>query len=51
MGMGNLYTHPTQPYLVPFNFFNEIRMRIILNKMGGIGMGLPVLNLLGCHPS
>ena len=44
--MGNLYTHPTQPYLVPFNFFNEIRMRIILNKMGAIGMGTTCLKLV-----
>ena len=45
MGMGNLYTHPTQPYLVQFNFFNEVRMRTILNKMGGIGMGTTCLKL------
>ena len=33
-----------------FNFFNGTEIKIILNKLGGVEMGRPVLNLSHCHP-
>ena len=35
VGTGNSHTYP-----IPFNFFNETRIRIILNKWGEVGIGM-----------
>ena len=44
--MENSYTHPT-----PFNSFNRMKMRIILNKLDGVGMrSTHPKSASRCHP-